>query len=103
MMDRIQASSALADVTDIAQRVRQSMFYRHASAMLMLWGVLTANVFYFPMANRLKRVSEVECDQMEAVIEGVLAIQAGSNPRLVAQKLNSMLALNEADDERDAA
>ena len=42
MMDRHQASSALADVTDIARRVRQSMFYRHASSMLMLWGVLTA-------------------------------------------------------------
>ncbi len=41
MMDRHQASSALADVTDIARRVRQSMFYRHASAMLMLWGALT--------------------------------------------------------------
>lgn len=42
MMDRHQASSALADVTDIARRVRQSMFYRHASSMLMLWGALTA-------------------------------------------------------------
>jgi hypothetical protein len=40
-MDRNQASSALADVTDIARRVRQSMFYRHASAMLILWGALT--------------------------------------------------------------
>src|SRR4051812_4277102 len=56
-----------------------------------LWGVMTANVFWFPMGNRLKRVSEVECEQMEMTIEGVLAIQAGSNPRLVAQKLNSML------------
>ena len=41
MMDRNQASSALADVTDIARRVRQSMFYRHASSMLILWGALT--------------------------------------------------------------
>jgi chemotaxis protein MotA len=63
-----------------------------------LWGVLTANVFWFPIANRLKRVSEVECEQMEMTIEGVLAIQAGSNPRLVAQKLNSMLAAPPADE-----
>jgi chemotaxis protein MotA len=28
---------------------------------------------------------------MELTIEGVLAIQSGSNPRLVAQKLQSML------------
>lgn len=67
-----------------------------------LWGVMTANVFWFPLANRLKRVSEVECEQMEMTIEGVLAIQAGSNPRLVAQKLNSMLA-GAAEPEQDAA
>jgi len=56
-----------------------------------LWGVLTANVVWLPLAARVKRLSEVECDQMELAIEGVLAIQAGSNPRLVAQKLKSLL------------
>ena len=33
---------------------------------------------------------------MELVIEGVLAIQAGSNPRLVAQKLRSLLPAGRA-------
>jgi chemotaxis protein MotA len=56
-----------------------------------LWGVMTANIFWFPLANRLKRVSESECEAMEMAVEGVLAIQAGANPRLVAAKLNSML------------
>jgi chemotaxis protein MotA len=56
-----------------------------------LWGVMTANVFWFPIGNRLKRVSSVECEQMELIIEGVLAIQAGSNPRMISQKLNSMV------------
>jgi chemotaxis protein MotA len=56
-----------------------------------LWGVMSANVFWFPLANRLKKVSEAECEQMELTIEGVLAIQAGSNPRMIAQKLQSML------------
>ena len=41
MIDSQQAHSALADIADIAQRVRQSRFYRHAGAMLMLWGALT--------------------------------------------------------------
>jgi chemotaxis protein MotA len=61
-----------------------------------LWGVLSANIFWFPIANRLKRISETECEQMEMATEGVPAIQAGSNPRLVAQKLQSMLPANEA-------
>jgi len=41
MIDSHQASSALADITDIARRVRQSRLYQHASSMLMLWGALT--------------------------------------------------------------
>ena len=40
---------------------------------------------------------------MELTIEGVLAIQAGSNPRLVAQKLNSMLAVTETPAQKDVA
>ena len=59
-----------------------------------LWGVMTANVFWLPMSNRLKRVSEAECEQMELVIEGILAIQAGANPRLIEQKLQSLLPLD---------
>jgi chemotaxis protein MotA len=56
-----------------------------------LWGVLTANVIWLPIGNRLNRISGLECEQMELAIEGVMAIQAGSNPRLVAQRLRSLL------------
>jgi chemotaxis protein MotA len=62
-----------------------------AAFVATLWGVLSANIMWLPIAARLKRLSEIECDQMELTIEGVLAIQAGSNPRLVAQKLKSLL------------
>ncbi len=41
MIDRSQASSALAEIEEIGARVRQSLFYRRASAMLILWGALT--------------------------------------------------------------
>jgi chemotaxis protein MotA len=56
-----------------------------------LWGVGTANVMWLPIAARLKRLSEVECQQMELVVEGVLAIQSGMSPRVVQQRLASML------------
>jgi chemotaxis protein MotA len=62
-----------------------------------LWGVMLANVVFLPMGARLKRVSELECEQMELAIEGILAIQAGANPRLVAQKLKSLLPPGEAE------
>jgi chemotaxis protein MotA len=56
-----------------------------------LWGVTSANVIWLPLSSRLKRLGELECDRMELAIEGVAAIQAGSNPRIVAQKLRSLL------------
>jgi chemotaxis protein MotA len=68
-----------------------------------LWGVMAANVFWFPLANRIKRVAEAEAEEMELALEGVLAIQAGSNPRLIAQKLQSMLPVRAEEDEREVA
>jgi hypothetical protein len=41
-IDSQQASAALSDIEAITRRVRQSRFYRIASLMLILWGVLTA-------------------------------------------------------------
>ena len=62
-----------------------------AAFVATLWGVMSANVIFLPLGNRLKRLSEIEVARMELVIEGVAAIQAGSNPRIVAQKLSSLL------------
>ncbi len=62
-----------------------------AAFLATLWGVMSANVMWLPIASRLKRLAELEADRMELIIEGVAAIQAGSNPRIIAQKLNSLL------------
>jgi chemotaxis protein MotA len=56
-----------------------------------LWGVTSANVIWLPLSSRIKRLGELECARMELAIEGVAAIQAGSNPRIIAQKLRSLL------------
>jgi chemotaxis protein MotA len=62
-----------------------------AAFVATLWGVLSANLLWLPIAARLARISGVEAEEMELAIEGVLAIQAGANPRMVAQKLRSLL------------
>lgn len=62
-----------------------------AAFIATLWGVMSANVIWLPVGNRLKRLSELEAARMEVIIEGVVAIHAGSNPRVVAQKLRSLL------------
>jgi chemotaxis protein MotA len=62
-----------------------------AAFIATLWGVMSANVLFLPLAARLKRISDLEIGHMEVVIEGVAAIQAGANPRVVAQRLSSLL------------
>jgi chemotaxis protein MotA len=68
-----------------------------------LWGVLTANLLWLPIGNRLKRLSDLEAARMELVIEGVMSVQAGANPRVVAQRLQSLLPATERADEARAA
>ena len=74
-----------------------------AAFLATLWGVLSANVLWLPIASRIKRLGELEAARMEVIIEGVLAIQSGSNPRIVAQKLRSLLPAHEQTDEAEAA
>ena len=57
-----------------------------------LWGVMSANLMWLPMANKLKRISTVEVAHRELVVEGILAIQAGVSPRAVGERLKSHLA-----------
>ena len=58
----------------------------------------SANVVYLPICYTLQMLSQKEVDERSLVLEGILAIQAGDNPRMVQQKLLSYLA----PDERDA-
>ena len=68
-----------------------------AAFIATLWGVMSANVIWLPISNRLKRLTELESARMELIIEGVAAIQAGSNPRIIAQKLTSLLPAGQQD------
>jgi len=58
-----------------------------AAFLATLMGVGPANVVFLPMANRLKELSEAELHFREMTLEGILAIQAGDNPRVVEEKL----------------
>ena len=62
-----------------------------AAFIATLWGILSANVMFLPFGKRIKLVGMAEAARMELIIDGVLAIQAGANPRIVATKLKSKL------------
>jgi chemotaxis protein MotA len=56
-----------------------------------LYGVLFANAVYLPFANRIKSKAERDAMINDLIIEGLLSIQAGENPRIIKEKLNLAL------------
>jgi chemotaxis protein MotA len=66
-----------------------------------LWGVLSANFFWLPMAAKITRTSDLQAAQMELLVEGIAEIQAGTSPRTVRQKLTSLVPPSEQ--QREAA
>ncbi|MGB9033971.1 MAG: motility protein A, partial [Paeniglutamicibacter sp.] len=56
-----------------------------------LWGLVSANFIWLPIGSRLRRLSELEIDSMTLVLEGVMAIQGGSQPILLEEKLKAMV------------
>jgi len=69
--------------------------------MATLMGVGSANVIFLPVANRLKAISAEEAELRMMTLEGVLSIQSGDNPRLVAEKLMSYVPPAERAAERE--
>jgi chemotaxis protein MotA len=74
-----------------------------AAFVATLWGILSANVVWLPIGARIKRFSDLECAQMEVTLEGLLAVQAGANPRLVGERLRSLLPDGPAEKDKEAA
>jgi len=56
-----------------------------------LWGLLSANFIWLPLSARIARLSELEIERMTLVMEGVLAVQSGAQPLLLADRLRAMV------------
>lgn len=63
-----------------------------AAFIATLYGVSSANLVFLPLSNKLKVSSAAEVLGREIVMEGILSIQAGDNPRIVEEKLKSFLS-----------
>ncbi len=55
------------------------------------YGALLANTLFTPMSGKLKARSKEEMLIKELVLEGILSIAGGDNPRIMEQKLNAFL------------
>lgn len=56
-----------------------------------LWGVALANLVYLPISDKLRLRHEDELANLDLIMEGIISIQAGDNPRIVQTKLLSFI------------
>jgi len=56
------------------------------------YGSMLANWICAPVASKMKKNNNEEYQLKEILIEGLLSIQAGENPRVIEEKLKSFLA-----------
>ncbi len=57
-----------------------------------IYGIGLANLFFLPTANKLKEIIKAQSRAKEMVIEGIIAIAEGENPRNLEVKLRSYVA-----------
>ncbi|SKA82960.1 motility protein A [Desulfobaculum bizertense] len=55
------------------------------------YGAVLANLVFIPMAGKLKTRSKEEVLRKEMILNGILSISKGENPRIIEEKLNSFL------------
>jgi chemotaxis protein MotA len=60
-----------------------------------VYGVGSANLFFLPMANKVKTYVYASSQAKEMIAEGLIAISQGENPRNIKLKLSAYLAENE--------
>ncbi|MCR4781990.1 MAG: motility protein A [Lachnospiraceae bacterium] len=57
-----------------------------------MYGSLLANWIFGPLSEKLKDNTSHELMMKEVVVEGILSIQAGENPRVIEEKLKTFLS-----------
>ena len=70
----------LSDASNLASGMGKAL-------ITTFYGSILANLFLLPIAGKLTYKSEQESNSMEMMIEGVLAIQSGVNPRIIEDKM----------------
>ncbi|WP_339147290.1 MULTISPECIES: flagellar motor protein MotP [unclassified Sutcliffiella] len=57
-----------------------------------LYGTLLANLVFLPMASKLANKTEKEVFLKQIIIEGVIGVQSGQNPKILEEKLSAFLS-----------
>lgn len=77
----IHVMSNLSDINAVGSGIA-------AAFVATIYGVAAANIFFLPLAGRIKMNHQDETRVKELMLAGVLAIQEGLNPKLVRERLS---------------
>jgi chemotaxis protein MotA len=64
-----------------------------AAFVATLWGVLSSNLLWMPIGARLGRLTDLMVERRTLAMEGVLAVQAGAQPRAIVERLETMVGV----------
>ena len=84
VMGLIHVMNNLADPTKLGSGIAVAF-------VATIYGVGLANLFFLPMANKLKALIHDQTQFREMVIEGIISIAEGENPRNIETKLQGYL------------
>ena len=76
----IHVMSNLSDINAVGHGIA-------AAFVATIYGVAIANIVFLPLAGRIKLCLREKVQSREMILAGVLAIQAGMNPKLVRDRL----------------
>lgn len=84
VMGLIHVMGNLADPSKLGEGIATAF-------VATIYGVGAANLLFLPLAAKLKTVIKSQSNQREMMIEGLLAIADGENPRTIEMKLEGYL------------
>jgi chemotaxis protein MotA len=96
VMGLINVLSNLSDTSTLGHKIAGAF-------IATFYGVFMANILFLPLGGKLKARMKHEMHVQEMCMEGILAIQAGDNPRLLREKLDGFLPPKQRGHGDDAA
>lgn len=91
----IQVMQHLSDVSEVGRGIAVSF-------VATIYGLVCANLIFLPSAGKLKHRNRQEELTREMILEGVISILEGLNPRMVETKLRGYLAESKAPEKEKA-
>ena len=85
VMGLIQVMSKLEDPSALGPGIATAF-------VATIYGITLANLVFLPIANKIKTITIKQSSYEEMIIEGVVAIAEGENPRMIENRLTGYVA-----------